>query len=229
MRQQDSGIWPLIVVALAIAFVVSWCHLPSNAGLVETEHRDGAFEGVHTYASVDALEWTATIRKAFITHEWEEQYGDTDLPVMVLGVEEGRMMKQHLIDTGEYTEDKGYYYFIRTYDAGRAKPPGIDEYYDLTVYMIYVPAIATGFNIGLEYSLREGKTDKYRCNEVRKIIQYHLDDADEDLIPNSMLKVELETRYGAPTKHEIKPVDAMQEWRYWVYFWYSTFLKEGMK
>lgn len=154
---------------------------------------------------------------------------DEDLPVMVLGVEEGRMMKNHLIDTGKEEYAKGYWYYIRTYDAGRAQPPGIDEYYQLKVHMIYVPVIATGFNIGLEYRLRTGKVDKWGSSEVSKIIQYHLDDGDEDLIPNSMLKVEIETHYGTPVKREITPVEAMDEWRYWVYYWYSTFLNEGMK
>lgn len=198
MRYQDSGPWPLIVMAFAILFVVSWCHLPANSTVNVTFG--------------DAVEML-----------------NEDLPAMVLGKEEAVMMKQHLIDTGEYTHAKGFGYFIRTYDAGRAKPPGIDEYYHLTVHMIYVPMIATGFNIGLEYSLKEGKTDQWGNSEVRKVIQYHLDDGDEDLIPNSMLKVEIETHYGTPVKHEITPIDGMEEWRYWVYYWYSTFLNEGMK
>lgn len=154
---------------------------------------------------------------------------DEDLPVMVLGIEEERMMKQHLIDTGEYTLDKGYYYFVRTYDAGKAKPPGVDKYYNLTVHMIYVPAIAPGFNIGLEYELEEGDVNEWQDRAVRKVIQYHLDDADEDLIPNSMIRVYHEFHYGVPIKSEYKPVDGMTEWQYWVYYWYSTFLNEGMK
>ena len=163
-----------------------------------------------------------------IEHRYQNEM-ELDLPVMALGPEEAVMMKQHLIDTGEYTHAKGFSYFIRTYDAGRAQPPGMDEYYNLKVHMIYVPMIATGFNIGLEYVKEEGKKDKYDCYEKRTVIQYHLDDGDEDLIPNSMLKVDIETNYCAPTKYEIEPVDAFQEWRYWVYYWYSVFLNEGMK
>lgn len=196
MRQHDTGIIPLIVVAFAILFVVSWCHVPSDASFMEPNIQE---------------EMTA------------------DLPMMVLGEKEALMMKNHLMDTGKEAQGKGYWYYIRTYDAGRAQPPGMDEYYQLKVHMIYVPEIAKGFNIGLEYVLEEGKTDKWGNSEIRKIIQYHLDDGDEDLIPNSMLRVEMETRYGTPVKREIKPVKAMSEWRYWVYFWYSTFLKEGMK
>jgi hypothetical protein len=153
----------------------------------------------------------------------------SDLPVMVLGKKESLMMKNHLIDTGKEEHAKGYWYYIRTYDAGRAQPPGVDEYYQLKVHMIYVPVIATGFNIGLEYVLEEGKTDEWGNSEVRKIIQYHLDDADEDLMPNSMVIGYIETHYGLLVKQEYERVDAYMEWRYWVYFWYSTFLREGMK
>jgi len=196
MKQRDAGIIPLIVVAFAIMFVVSWCHVPSNASFVEPG----------------------------IQNEM-----DADLPVIVLGEKESLMMKNHLIDTGKEEYAKGYWYYIRTYDAGKAKPPGMDEYYQLKVHMIYVPVIATGFNIGLEYVLEEGKTDKWGNSEIRKIIQYHLDDADEDLMPNSMIIGYLETHYGTLVKQEYERVDAYMEWRYWVYFWYSTFLKEGMK
>lgn len=153
----------------------------------------------------------------------------SDLPVMVLGKKESLMMKNHLIDTGKEEHAKGYWYYIRTYDAGIAKPPGVDKYYRLEVHMIYVPEIATGFNIGLEYVLEEGKTDKWGNSEIRKVIQYHLDDADEDLMPNSMVIGYLETHYGTLIKQEYERVDAYMEWRYWVYFWYSAFLREGMK
>ncbi len=71
----------------------------------------------------------------------------SDLPVMVLGKKESLMMKNHLIDTGKEEHAKGYWYYIRTYDAGIAKPPGVDKYYRLEVHMIYVPEIATGFNV----------------------------------------------------------------------------------
>ena len=152
-----------------------------------------------------------------------------DLPVMVLGEKESLMMKNHLIDTGKEEHAKDYWYYIRTYDAGRAQPPGVDEYYQLKVHMIYVPEIATGFNIGLEYVLEEGKTDEWGNSEIRKIIQYHLDDADEDMMPNSMVIGYIETHYGLLVKQDYERIDAYMEWRYWVYFWYSTFLKEGMK
>jgi hypothetical protein len=152
-----------------------------------------------------------------------------DLPLMELGPKEAQMMKQWLMETGEYTYDKGHYYYIRTYDAGRAQPPGIDEYYHLTVHIIYVPAVAPGFNIGLEYELESGDQNEYGDHAVRKVIQYHLDDSNEDLSPDSMIRADLEFRYGAPIKTIYKPVDGFLEWRYWVYYWYSVFLNEGMK
>lgn len=196
MRYQDSGVWPLIVLAFTILFFATWCQIPADGYEIERRYQNES---------------------------------ELDLPVMVLGPKEAAMMKQHLVDTGEYTFDKGYNYFIRTYDAGRTQPPGIEEYYHLTVHIIYVPTIAPGFNIGLEYELRKGPTNKWGDPEYRKVIQYHLDDGDEDLVPNSMIKAVHEFSYGVPAKSTYKKVDAFLEWRYWVYYWYSVFLDEGMK
>jgi hypothetical protein len=198
MRYRDSGPWPLIVMAFAILFIVSWCQIPAQSSTP-----------ILTDEALRIME--------------------EDLPLMELGKEEAVKMRKHLIDTGEYTQDKGYYYYIRTYDAGRAQPPGMEEYYNLTVHLIYVPAIASGFNIGLEYELETGDQNKYGDHQFRRVIQYHLDDPDEDLMPNTMIKAVHEFSYGIPAKTKYTKVDAFQEWRYWVYYWYSTFLEEGMK
>ena len=154
-----------------------------------------------------------------------------DLPVIVLGKEEAEKMANHTIATGE--EDRtadGVWFYTRTYDGGKAKPPGCDEYYNLKVYFIYVPPPAwSGFHIGVEYDLREGKQDKYGFYETRKVIQLHLDDGDQDLKPNSMIRTDIEFHYGEPVKYEYKSFEGSRDWKYWLYFWYDTYTDEGMK
>lgn len=154
----------------------------------------------------------------------------SDLPLMDLGRDEARRMADHVISTGsEDQTTEGIWFYCREYDGGKAKPPGVDEYYNMRVFFIYVPRVASGIHIGIEYELREGEKNEWGDPAVRKVIQIKIDDADEDLIPNSMIRVDMEFNYGKPVKYEYESVDAFLEWQYWVHFWYETFIKEGMK
>jgi len=153
-----------------------------------------------------------------------------DAPMVVLGHMEARQMADHIVTTGKEDQTtEGIWYYYREFDAGKVVPPGADKVYDMKVFFIYVPYVAPGLHIGIEYNLREGPTDKWENHETRKVVQIKMDDADEDLVPNSMIRVDIEFHYGDITKYEYKSIDASSEWKHWLYFWYDKFVAEGMK